>query len=82
MEDCPMPKKRGRPPQLTDTEVALAMELRTEGVSWKIIAYSLGTRADTLMKRVKKAQANGMQKVLKRGHPVTILTDPQSLRTP
>ena len=52
--------RRGRPAILFDEEIALAMELRVWGCTWKVIAEGLGIRADTLNKRVKSAEREGM----------------------
>ena len=58
-----MARRRGRPAVLLDDEVALAMELRVWGCTWKVIAEGLGIRADTLNKRVKSAEREGMKHV-------------------
>ncbi len=46
--------------KLRNQEIALAMELHNEGVSWKIIAEGLGVSADYLQRRVARAKREGM----------------------
>jgi len=55
-----MSKKR-RNSRLGDAEIALAMELRSEGVSWKLIGYGLSVRPDTIHKAVRYAEKVGMK---------------------
>jgi hypothetical protein len=48
--------------RLCDEEIALAMELRSEGCSWKIIAYGMGVNdPSSLCRRVKNAEREGMK---------------------
>ena len=46
--------------KLGNAEIAMTMELRTEGVPMKLIAYVLGVRADTLTSRILQAEREGM----------------------
>ena len=55
-----MPGKRGRKARLGNAELALAMELRTQSISWKLIAYGLNVEETHLIKRVARAQQEGM----------------------
>jgi len=54
--------KRGRRRQLGNAEIALAMELRSERVTWKLIAWGLGVSEETLTSRITKAKRDGMYK--------------------
>lgn len=58
--------RRGRPANLTNADIALAMELRTEGVPWKIISYGLGLDDDhkgqKLIEIVKYAERRGYRR--------------------
>lgn len=54
-------KRTGRPPHMGNAELALAMELRTEGVAWKLIAWGLGVTCDTAIKSVALAKKTGMR---------------------
>ena len=56
----PQRKRRGRPRLLGNAEIALAMELRTEGVRWKLIAYAFGVTEATMADTVRRAKRNGM----------------------
>ena len=47
--------------RLGDAEIALAMELRTEGVQWKLISYGLGVSDVALKKALKRAEQEGMR---------------------
>ena len=47
--------------RIGNEEIALAMELRTEGVRWKIIAYGLGVAKSTIVSAVAKAKREGMK---------------------
>ena len=47
--------------KLGNRELALAMELRAEGCTWKIIARGLGVSPLTLPDAVKKAKREGMR---------------------
>jgi len=51
-----------RPPKLTNHDLALAMELRTEGCEWKVIARGLGCDWDHLRQEVKRAKTRGFRK--------------------
>ena len=42
-------------------EIALAMELRTEGLTWKSIGYGLGVSAVAIEESVRRAKRNGRQ---------------------
>jgi hypothetical protein len=42
-------------------EIALAMELRTEGCTWKSIGYGLGVSAAAIEESVRRAKRNGRQ---------------------
>ncbi len=46
--------------KLYNRELALAMELRTEGCSWRNIAWCLGCNWEYLRDRVKQRQREGM----------------------
>lgn len=53
--------KPGRKPRFTSDDIALAMELRTEGCSWENIAIGLGAfSAEGLRSAVKIAKQRGM----------------------
>jgi len=45
--------------RLTKHDIALAMELRQEGISWKVIGYHLGFHYDYLQSCVSKAKKQG-----------------------
>jgi len=47
--------------KLGNRELALAMELRAEGCTWKVIAGGLGVSPLTLPDAVKKAKREGMR---------------------
>ena len=47
--------------KLNNAEIALAMELRTEGGSWKTIAYGVGVSLQYLFHSVEKAKREGMK---------------------
>ena len=47
--------------KLGNDEIALAMELRTEGICWKLIAWGLGCDTEHLINTVKKAKREGMK---------------------
>ena len=46
--------------KLGNAEIALAMELRTEGVTWKVIARGLSVGTQYLVNRVRRAEREGM----------------------
>ena len=48
--------------KIGNAEIALAMELITEGVRKNIIAYGLGVHPNTLLTELKKAELEGMIK--------------------
>lgn len=49
-----------KPRKLTRADVALALELRTEGLHWYHIATGLGVHTKTLRSAVEYAEAHGM----------------------
>jgi len=49
------------PHKLFNNELALAMELRQEGCTWKIIAYALSVTPGYLCRVVKQAEREGMK---------------------
>lgn len=52
-----------KPPRiLTNADIALAMELRTEGVQYQHIATGLGVCAKTLRASLRYAEENGYRK--------------------
>lgn len=56
-----MNQKRGPKPSYTNADIALAYELRGEGVSWKLIAYGLGCQDDAIRKAVQRAERRGIE---------------------
>jgi len=52
---------RHRKRSLGNAELALAMELRTEGITWKLISYGLGVDPETLINRVSQVEREGMR---------------------
>ena len=53
-------RRRG-PHKLLNREIALAIELRSEGCGWKVIAEGLGVNADYLCRVVNQAKNEGMK---------------------
>lgn len=58
-----MPAMRGAKPRLANAELALAMELRDSGMTWKIIAYGLGVTTEHLINRVARAKREGYREI-------------------
>jgi hypothetical protein len=48
-------QKVARRPLITRDDLAVVFELRTEGVSWKVIARHLGFEAGSLQERYREA---------------------------
>ena len=48
--------------KLGPNEIALAMELRTEGVQWKVIANGLSVNVEWLQRKVRAAKQEGLRK--------------------
>jgi hypothetical protein len=58
--------KKGRPRKVTDQEIALAMELRSEGCEWKVIAKGLGHPWESLRCAVRKAKEKINEQIIPR----------------
>lgn len=50
-----------RPTTYTNSDLALAYELRQEGIGWKAIARALGVEVSTLQKAVYHAIRHGLK---------------------
>ena len=47
--------------KLGPNEIALAMELRTEGVQWKVIANGLSVNVEWLQRKTRAAKKQGLE---------------------
>jgi hypothetical protein len=54
-----MGAKEMMPRKVYREEVALAMELRTWGATWRVIGHGLGMNPDTIRRAVREAKAKG-----------------------
>lgn len=51
-----------RPRKIGNQEIAFAMEMRTERITWKAIARGLGCHPDTIRDAVRQAEIFGMHR--------------------
>lgn len=49
--------------KLTNEEIALAMELRQEGITWKIIGIGLGKTAEAVRTAINYAKRHGLRRI-------------------